>query len=75
MLPEGFKWRQYKGEPTLYLDGKRLATITLLVNGQHRVCYHPANLPIRYDFCDSKSEAVICVEVWAAKWESRLRRG
>lgn len=75
MLPDGFEWRHYIDGPALYWGEEQIASITPLANGKFRICLNPHSMAIRYEFFDSLRECELYVELWARKWEGRLRGG
>jgi hypothetical protein len=75
MLPADFEWRDWLGDPALYLGDHQLASITTLESGKFRICLKPGSLGIRYEFFDSMEVSRAYVELWATKYENRLRNG
>jgi hypothetical protein len=73
MLPKGFYFETYKDGPALYVDGRMVADIVPLGEGQFRACLNPLRFSIRYMQFDSEEAARSYVTEWAWEWEDLLR--
>lgn len=76
MLPPDFEWRPYVGGPALYLRERLVASAAELEPGfGYRVAINPDSIGRRYVFLATEDALRRYCEVWATKYQDRLRAG
>ena len=74
-LPRGFGFDAIGDGQALLVDGRVVADIMPLDQGQCRACLNPLSFSIRYAHFDAMDAAIAYVTDWAIQWEGRLRDG